>query len=168
MNKATQSILLIAMLAASGFAAAQNPAMPATRAEVKAEAGTAERKASTGELIKPNTSGAMQGNTSGLTRAEVKSEAGTAERKLGTGETAKPNMAGSMATQGNTSGLTRAEVKADANSEPRKLSTGEDAKSGTPTVSSAERKRMRAERRAAAKAKRDAKMMPAPVSEKAP
>lgn len=168
MNKTTQSILLAAMLVASGFAAAQNPAAPATRAEVKAEAGTAERKLGTGEVAKPNTSGAMQGNTSGLTRAEVESKAGAADRKLGTGETAKPNMTGSMATQGNTSGKTRAEVKADADSEPRKLSTGEVAKSGMSSASSAERKRMRAERRAAAKTKRDAKMMPAPVSEKAP
>ena len=167
MNKTTQSILLTAMLAVSGFAAAQNPAVPATRAEVKAEAGMAERKLGTGEAAKPNTSGAMQGNTSGLTRAEVKSDAGVAERKLGTGETAKPNMTGSMAMQGNTSGKTRAEVKADADSEPRKLGTGEVAKSGMSTASSAERKRMRTERRAAAKAKRDAKMMPASVPEKA-
>ena len=137
MNKTTQSILLAAMLAASGFASAQNPGAP-------------------------------------VSRAEVKSEAGTAERKLGTGETAKPNMSGSAATQGNTSGTTRAEVKADAKSEPRKLGTGEVAKSGTTSASSAERKRMRDERRAMAKAKRDGKMKsgstatPAPASDKAP
>ena len=174
MNKTTQSILLAAMLAASGFASAQNPGAPVSRAEVKSEAGTAERKLGTGETAKPNTSDTMKGNTSGTTRAEVKSEAGTAERKLGTGETAKPNMSGSAATQGNTSGTTRAEVKADANSEPRKLGTGEVAKSGTTSASSAERKRMRDERRAMAKAKRDGKMKsgstatPAPASDKAP
>jgi len=157
MNKSTQSILLATMLAASGFALAQNPTAPAARADVKAEATSTERKLGTGETAKPNTSDAMKGNTSGTTRAEVKSEAGTAERKLGTGGTAKPNMTGSAATQGNTSGITRAEVKADAKSEPRRLGTGEVAKSGTPTASAAERKRLRDERRAAAKAKRETK-----------
>ena len=162
MNKATQSILLAAMLAASGFAAAQNPAVPATRAEVKSETGTAERKLGTGDTAKPNTSDTMKGNTSGVTRAEVKSEAGTVERKLGTGETAKPNMSDTM--KGNTSGTTRAEVKADAKSEPRRLGTGEVAKSGTPSAASIERKRLRDERRAAAKAKREAAMTPAPMA----
>lgn len=171
MIKTTQSILLIAILAASGFASAQTPATGA--------AGT-ERKLGTGELAKPNASETMKGNTSGVTRAEVKSEVGTAERKLGTGETAKSGVTGSTATQGNTSGTTRAEVKADAKSEPRKLGTGEEvksgsasatsevaksgsgsatseaAKSGSAKASSEERKRMRAERRAKAKAKRDA------------
>ncbi len=158
MNKVTQSILLAAMLAASGFAAAQNPAVPATRGEVKSEAATAERKLGTGEVAKPNTSDAMKGNTSGVTRAEVKSDAGTAERKLSTGETAKPNASGTMT--GNTSGTTRAEVKADAASEPRKLGTGEVAKSSMPSAASIERKRMRDEKRAAAKAKREAAMKP--------
>ena len=114
----------------------------------------------------------MQGNTSGITRAEVKSQAPTAEtdRKNGTtGELIKPNT--SDTTQGNTSGTTRADVKAQIGTEPRRLSTGEVA--GGSTVSSAERKRMRDERRAAAKAKREeAKMKsggmtPAPASEKA-
>lgn len=159
MIKTTQSILLVAILAASGFASAQTPATGA--------AGT-ERRLGTGELAKPNSSDATKGNTSGVTRAEVKSEVGTAERKLGTGETAKSGVTGSAATQGNTSGTTRAEVKADAKSEPRKLGTGEEAKSGSGSAtseaaksdsakaSSEDRKRMRAERRAKAKAKRDA------------
>ena len=121
MNKSPQSLLLATLLAASGFAAAQNPAVPATRAEVKSEAGTAERRDGTGELI-------------------------------------KPNMSGSAATQGNTSGITRAEVKAEAGTAPRLLGTGEVAQSGTTTTTSAERKRMRDERRAAAKAKREAAM----------
>ena len=213
MTKTTQSILLSALLAASGFASAQNPAVPATRAEVKSEAATGERKLGTGEPAKSATGTAAPGTTVGTTpaatRAEVKSETGTAERKLGTGETAKPNMSGSAATQGNTSGTTRAEVKSEAGTEPRKLGTGEVAKSGTSTsgntsgttraevkaeagmeprklgtgevaksgntsASTAERKRMRDERRAAAKAKREeAKMKSggmtpaAPVSEKA-
>ena len=216
MIKTTQSILLATLLAASGLAAAQNPAVPATRAEVKSEATTGERKLGTGETAKSATGTAAPGTTVGTTpattRAEVKSEAGTAERKLGTGETAKPNMSGSAATQGNTSGTTRAEVKSDAGTEPRKLGTGEVAKSGNmsggssgnasgmtrtevkseagmeprklgtgevaksgnTSASSAERKRMRDERRAAAKAKRQANMksgsgkMAAPVTEKAP
>ena len=162
MNKSPQSLLLATLLAASGFAAAQNPAVPATRAEVKSEAGTAERRDGTGELIKPNTSSTMKGNTVGttpaVTRAEVKSKAGTAERRDGTGELIKPNMSGSAATQGNTSGITRAEVKAEAGTAPRLLGTGEVAQSGTTTTTSAERKRMRDERRAAAKAKREAAM----------
>ena len=121
MTKTTQSILLAALLATSGFVSAQNPAVPATR-------------------------------------AEVKSEAGTAERKLGTGEAAKPSMSGSAAMQGNTSGVTRADVKAEAGTEPRRLGTGEVAKSGNTSASTAERKRMRDARRAAAKAKREANM----------
>lgn len=178
MNKTTQSILLATLLAASGFAAAQNPAVPATRAEVKSEATTGERKAGTGEPLKPSTGATMQGNTAGttpaVTRPEVKSEAGMTERKAGTGEPLKPNMSGAAATQGNTSGTTRADVKAEVGTTPRVLGTGEVAKSGTPSASSAERKRMRDERRAMAKAKRDAKMKmgstppPAPMSDKAP
>lgn len=179
MNKTTQSILLATMLAASGFAAAQNPAVPATRAEVKSEATTGTRLLGTGEPAKSATGGpAIQGNTAGTTpaatRAEVKSEAGTAERKAGTGEAIKPNTSDTM--KGNTSGTTRAEVKAEAGTEPRKLGTGEVAKSGGTTVSAstAERKRMRDERRAMNKANREAKMKsgstmtPAPTSEKAP
>jgi hypothetical protein len=176
MNKTTQSILLATLLAASGFASAQNPAVPATRAEVKTEATTGTRILGTGEPAKSATGGpAIQGTTAGttpaVTRAEVKSEAGMTERKAGTGEPIKPNMSGTM--QGNTSGTTRAEVKAEAGTEPRKLGTGEVAKSGTTSTTAAERKRMRDERRAMNKAKRDAKMnssstmTPAPVSEKA-
>lgn len=168
MKQTTQSILLATLLLASGFASAQNTTVPATRAEVKSEAGTAERKAGTGEPIKPNTSGTMQGNTSGTTRAEVKSEAGMTERKAGTGEPIKPNASGSTATQGNTSGVTRAEVKSEIGTEPRRVGTGEIAKSGDSTVSSAEKKRMRDERRAAAKAKRDAKMKSGSTSSTAP
>jgi hypothetical protein len=176
MNKTTQSILLAAMLAASGFAAAQNPAVPATRAEVKSEAKTGERLLGTGEPAKSAPGTPIQGTTAGTapaaTRAEVKSDAGMTERKAGTGEPIKPNM--SEKTKGNTSGTTRAEVKTEAGTEPRKLGTGEVAKSSTPSASSAERKRMRDERRAMNKANRDAKMKsgstmtPAPVSEKAP
>ena len=176
MNKTTQSVLLATMLAASGFVAAQNPTVPATRAEVKSEAGTAERKAGTGEPIKPNTSGTMQGNTSGTTRAEVKSQTpnAEAERKAGTGEPIKPNASGTM--QGNTSGTSRADVKSEVGTEPRRLGTGEVAKSGGTTASttSAERKRMRDERRAMNKSNRDAKMKsdstmaPSSKTEKAP
>ena len=182
MNKTTQSLLLATMLAASGFAFAQNPAAPATRAEVKSQAPSAEtdRKAGTGEAIKPSTSGTMQGNTVGTTpaatRADVKAQAPSTEtdRKASTGEPIKPSTSGTM--QGNTSGKTRAEVKAEAGTEPRKLGTGEVAKSGGTTASttSAERKQMRDERRAMRKADRDAKMKsgstttPAPKSDKAP
>ena len=83
-------------------------------------------------------------------------------------------MSGSAATQGNTSGATRADVKAEAGTEPRMLGTGEVAKSGNTSASTAERKRMRDARRAAAKAKREANMKSgssktaAPTSEKAP
>jgi hypothetical protein len=158
MNNTTHSILLATLIAACGLAAAQNPAVPATRAEVKAQAGTAERKAGTGEPIKPSTGTMTQGNTSNVTRAEVKSEAGMTERKAGTGDTLKPNKSDSVATQGNTSGTTRAEVKAEAGTEPRRLGTGEVAKPSKPSAGSIERKRLRDERRAAAKAKREASM----------
>ena len=173
MKQTTQSILLATLLLASGFASAQNPTVPATRAEVKSETGTTERKAGTGEPIKPSTSGTMQGNTSGTARSDVKAEAGTAERKAGTGEPIKPNASGSTATQGNMSGTTRAEVKSEIGTEPRRVGTGEVAKSDGTTASRAEKKRMRDERRAAAKVKRDAKMKSgnmgstAPASEKA-
>ena len=93
--------------------------------------------------------------TPAATRAEVKSETGTAERKLDPGETAKPNMSVSAANKGGTSGTTWAEVKTEASMEQRKLGTGEDAKYGSTSASSAERKRMRDERRAAGKAKRE-------------
>ena len=178
MTKTTQSILLAALLATSGFASAQSAAVPATRAEVKSEAASGERKLGTGEPAKSATGTAAPGNTVGTTppatRAEVKSETGTAERKLGTGEAAKPNMSGSAATQGNTSGTTRADAKAETGTEPRRLGTGEVAKSGNTSAATAERKRMRDERRAAAKAKREANMKSgsnkaaAPTSEKAP
>ena len=130
MKQATQSILLATLLLASGFASAQNPTVPATRAEVKSEIGTAER-----DTNKPIASGstATQGNTSGTTRAQVKSETGTAER-----DTNKPIASGSTATQGGS------------------------------TVSAAEKKRMRDERRAAAKANRDAKMKSGSTSSTAP
>ena len=170
--KTSHSILLAAMLAASGFASAQTPAAPAARADVKSEATTGERKLGTGEPAKsatgtsatgtPAAGSPAPGNTAGTTppatRAEVKSDTGSAERKLGTGEPAKPSAAGSTATQGNTSGTSRADVKAEAGTEPRKLGTGEVAKSGSASASSSERKRMRDERRAAKKAKRDGSM----------
>ena len=166
MNKVTQSILLATVLAASGFASAQNPTSPATRAEVKSEIGTTDSKPGTGNTaaVPGMTGPATQGNTSGVTRAEVKSEIGTTDRKPGTGNTAAvPGMSG--ATQGNMSGATRAEVKSEAiNSTPRKVGTG-DTEATRPAVASAERKKMRDEKRAMAKAKRDAaKMMPAPVT----
>lgn len=178
MTKTTQSILLATLLAASGITLAQNTAAPTTRAEVKGEAASSERKLGTGEPAKPATGTAASGNTAGTTpaatRPEVKSEAGTAERKLGTGEPAKPGMSGSAATQGNTSGTSRAEVKADAGSEQRKLSTGEVAKSSSGRASMSERKRVRDERRAAKKVKREGTMRSsnskpsAPATEKAP
>ena len=158
--------------AAPGTTVGTTPAV--TRAEVKSETGTADRRLGTGEIAKPNTSGsaATQGNTSGTTRAEVKSDAGTDPRKLGTGEAAKSGNTTGGAS-GNTTGTTRAEVKSDAGTEPRKLGTGEAAKSGNTSASNAERKRMRDERRAAAKAKREANMKSgsskavAPATEKA-
>ncbi len=162
MNKTTQSILLATLLAASGFAAAQNPAVPATRAEVKSEATTGTRLLGTGEPAKPATGTPIQGTTAGttpaVTRAEVKADAGKVERKAGTGEAIKPNKSDADATKGNTSGVTRAEVKSEIGTAPRLLGTGEVAKSGTTSTTSAERKRMRDERRAAAKAKREAAM----------
>jgi len=169
MKQTTQSILLATLLLASGFASAQSSTVPATRADVKSEIGSTERRAGTGELIKPNKSDTIKGNTSGVTRTEVKSEAGMTERKASTGEAIKPNASDSAATQGNTSGTTRTEVKAVARTEPRRLSTGEVAKSGSTSASTAENKRLRDERRAKAKAKRDGAMKtgstsPAPVS----
>ena len=134
MNKSTKSILLTAVLAASGFAFAQAPV--------------------NGAPVKPDTSGV---SASGTTRAEVKSEIGMAPKKAVNGPAVTPDMSGKSAA-----GTTRAEVKAEAGATASAPVNGDAAKTTTvakKSMTSAERKRMRAERRAKAKAKRDAGMM---------
>lgn len=155
MNKTTQSILLAAMLAASGFASAQNAAVPATGAETKTEKSNADRNLRAGEAAKPNASRATTGNTSGTTSAEVKTQKSNADRDLRAGEASKPNEARTV--KADPSGTRSADVKTSKGNADRNLDAGQAARSGTPSASSAERKRMREERRAAAKAKREAK-----------
>ena len=133
MNKLTSmSIILAAMMATSGFAIAQVPAVTGkgdtsaplpsrdtgnanARADVKADiAGTNTKARTQGESTAPTTSGPGMANS----RADVKAQIG-GDLKSGTQGEATPGVA-----------------------------------AGSPSAASAERKARRAERRAAAKAKR--------------
>ena len=196
MKTSTQSILLASMLAASGFAIAQNTVSPAdrtpasTRAEVKSQSApesSAGDKRGQGPQIQ--TPGA--GKASDNTRAEVKSQItpeGSAGDKRGQGPQIQTPGAGKA------SETTRAEVKRQISPEG---SAGDKRGQGpfvnTPSgggsessrvgvknqidnkgtsgvrgegpmidnkskMTTAERKRMRDERRAAAKAKREGNM----------
>ena len=96
MNKSTLSILMAAMLASSGFAAAQTaPAMAGT------QGGSGPSPAQT----------AAPGNMPN-TRAEVKAQIGTGEAKAGTQGGSGPTAA-QTAAPGNMPNA-RADVKADA------------------------------------------------------
>jgi hypothetical protein len=149
MNKATLSILMAALLATSGFAAAQNaPAMAGTMG------GSGPSPAQT----------AAPGNMPN-TRAEVKAQIGTGEAKAGTQGGSGPSPA-QTAAPGNNPNL-RADVKADAmkNKATAGIGGGEAATpSENPntknlgTSTAAERKAKRDERKAMAKAKREAKV----------
>ena len=144
MKYATTSLLMSALLAASGFAAAQNPTAPAARADVKSEIvrpGTGTPPTSLSEPPKP-------GTTSDTTRAEVKSDvvrpdAATPPRNLS--EPPKP---------GSASNTTRSATKAGVDRSDRELSTGEKAPALKPTAGYAKRKAMRDERRAMNKSKK--------------
>ena len=149
MKYTTTSLLVTALLAASGFAAAQNPTTPATRAEVKSEVVRPGAGTPPPNLSEPPKT---TGNTSGTTRAEVKSEVARPDAAMPPKNLSEPPKAGTA------SNTTRATVKAGVDRTDRELSTGEKAAGSKPSASSAKRKAMRDERRAANKAKRDTQM----------
>ncbi len=148
MKYTTTSLLVSALLAASGFAAAQTPTAPATRADVKSEIvrpSTGTPPTSLSEPPKP-------GTKSDTTRAEVKSDvvrpdASTPPKNLS--EPPKP---------GTTSNTTRSASKGGVDRTDRELSTGEKAPALKPTAGYAKRKAMRDERRAMNKSKKDMNM----------
>lgn len=171
MNNPTQSILLATLLAASGFASAQNPAVPATRAEVKSQIN---QDASAGNIRPdgPQLKNPAAGQTSDNTRADVKAQINTRAAAANTqaqGPSAKvPSTVGSENS--------RAGVKAEIGSKetPRVTQAQGPSAETNVTMTTAERKARRDERKAAAKAKRDAKRnsaattTPASVTQKAP
>lgn len=169
MNTSTQSILLAAMLAVSGFAAAQNPAAPASRAEVKSQInqeGSAGDKRGQGPQIQTPGTGKASDNTRAEVKAQVVPE-GSAGDKRGQGPFVSTPITGSSENS-------RAGVKAEiVNKGTSGIERGEGPMiDNKPKMASEERKAKRDERRAMAKAKRDAKMnssgAPEPMTQKAP
>ena len=142
MNKSTSmSIVLAAMMAASGFAMAQAPAADAAKGDMSAPLPSSKT-----------------GNAN--TRAEVKADIpGKNPMPRTQGEAVAPHP-----TTGPGVANSRADVKAQIGGDLKASTQGESSAgvkaTGTPTAASAERKAKRAERKAAAKAKRDA-MAPA-------
>lgn len=149
MNKSTLSILMAAMLATSGFASAQSaPAMAGTQG---GSGPSAAEKAAPGNM--PNT------------RAEVKAQIGTGEAKAGTQGGSGPSPA-QTAAPGNMPNA-RADVKAEtaAGKGTAGIQGGSAASPATNmntknlgTTTTAERQAKRDERKARAKAKREAKL----------
>lgn len=155
MNKPSLSILLVTLMAASGFAIAQTtpPAQTGTPAPVQAQGGATSVPPVPATGAGPNT------------RAEVKSEVNTRSgAKVGApaqGGGTPSGMAAPSAS-GGMSANTRAEVKGDINTGSK---VGAQAQGGSTTsgsdmnksgTTSAERKAARADRKAMNKAKRDA------------
>ena len=149
MKYTTTSLLMTALLAASGFAAAQNPTTPATRADVKSEVVRPGAGTPPPNLSEPPKT---TGNTSGTTRAEVKSDVPRPDAATPPKNLSEPPKAGTA------SNTTRADVKAGVDRTDRELSTGEKAAGSKPSASAAKRKAMREERRAMKKSKRDMQM----------
>lgn len=149
MKKSTLSVLLVAMMATSGFVAAQTSA-PSTDAKAGTQGGSgpsAAEKAAPGSM--PNS------------RAEVKSEA--TPMKSGTQGGAGPVTGAPVGS----AGTTRADVKAGATpmksgiqggSGPSPDANMNTQNSGAKASTSAERKARRAERREKRKASRDSNM----------
>ena len=160
MNKSTLSILMAASLAASGLVVAQTPAVPAdgtsppTRAEVKSQIpqeGSAGDKRGQGPIVNVPTGGNSENTRAGV-KAEIPSK-GTTGVERGQGPIVN------VPTGGNSEN-TRAGVKSEI---PGKGTTGVERGEGPvidnkSTMTSAERKAKRDERKAMAKAKRDSAM----------
>ena len=172
MKHTTQSILLATLLLASGFASAQSPTAPATRADVKGQIskeGSAGDKRGEGPVANVPTGGSSESTRAGV-KAETPRQATTGVDR-GEGPVVSTPKGGSSEN-------TRAGVKAEI---PRQATTGVERGQGpvidnksTMTAAerkakSDERKAKRDERNAKAKAKRDGAMKtgstpPAPVS----
>lgn len=152
------SLLMTALMAASGFAIAQtspagsstpaSPTAPATRAEVKSEIVRPDASVPPKNLSEPP----KPGRTSETTRAEVKSDVVRPNASVPPKNLSEPPKAGTK------SDTTRAEVKSDVDRNDRQLSTGEKAAVTTPSKGSVQRKMTRDERRAMNKSKKDMQM----------
>lgn len=147
MNKSTLSVLMAALMATSGFVAAQTaPAsggMPSLEGPVK------------------NTQPADSGGVPANTRAGVKAQVSPADLKAGAAGAEGPVKNKPDASAGNMPANSRADVKAQVSPSDLKNSQEGGVKAETTAASNqsmAERKAKRAERKAMAKAKRDAKM----------
>jgi hypothetical protein len=150
MNKSNLSLLMVALMAASGLAAAQPQTTPAMAGTQGGSGPSAAQTAAPGNM--PNT------------RAEVKAQIGTGEAKAGTQGGSGPSAA-QTAAPGNMPN-SRADVKADAmNNKATSGIQGGSAASpaanantkNLSTTTAEERQVKRADRKARAKAKRDAK-----------
>lgn len=158
MKKSTQSALLATMLAAAGFASAQAPpGPPMTRAEVKAQATPIKSGTDGGAMPAPSAVAVPPGPP--MTRAEVKAQA--TPMKSGNDGGAGAVVAKKPAPGDKTK--TRAEVNSEINVNAIKAGgmSGEAVKAGgvSSPASAAELKAKRAERKAAAKARREARQM---------
>ena len=151
MNKSTMSILLAAMMAASGFAAAQPSPAPALP-----QGGST--------TVAP----AVDAGTDPKTRAEVKSEINTRSgAKVGAPAQGGGTPSGAMAKPaagGSGSATTRADVKGQISNDSKvgalpqgsgTVSGAPEPKAGAMSSTSAERKAARAERKAMRKSERD-------------
>jgi hypothetical protein len=143
MKNTTTSLLMTALLATAGFAVAQTPAAPATRAEVKSEVIRDTSKAGEKNLGEPP----KPGTTTNTTRAEVKSEVVRPDASVPPKNLSEPPKVGT------TTNTTRSEVKSGVDRTDRELSTGEKAAATTPSKGYAKRKAARDERRAMNKSK---------------
>ena len=175
MRQTTQSILLATLLLASGFASAQSPTAPATRAEVKSQIN---QDARAGNILPdgPEVKSPAAGQTSNNTRADVKAQINT--RDTGTNNQAQGPSAKVQSIVG--SEKSRAGVKAAIGSKeiPGVVQAQGSSAETNVTMTTAERKAKSDERKAKrdernakakAKAKRDGAMKtgstpPAPVS----
>lgn len=157
MNKSTLSLLMAAMLAATGVASAQTT--PSTRADVKAQVAPGGAPAVEGTV--KNMPAADSGGVPANSRPAVKAQTGPSDLKGGQEGVVKVPP---VSNPGDMTSKTRPEVKAQVN--PSDLKGGQEGvvKSDTttsPAMNSkamADRKAKRAERKAMAKAKRDARM----------
>ena len=165
MNKSTLSILMAALVATSGFASAQTPTTgPNTRADVKAQITPGDLKGGTasGEGPVKNMPAADSGGVPANSRAGVKAEVKPSDLKTSSEGAVKETPA---SKSGDMASKTRADVKAEVKPGDLKISKEGAVTSDTSARSSAansramaDRKAKRAERKAAAKAKRDARM----------
>lgn len=165
MKNLTLSVLMTTLMAAAGFASAQTATtMPNTRADVKAQITSGDLKGGTvsGEGPVKNLPAADPGGVPANSRAGVKADVKPSDLKTSTEGTVNNAPA---AKPGDMAPKTRADVKAEVKPSDLKTSKEGAVTSNTSARSSAandramaDRKAKRADRKAAAKAKRDARM----------